>query len=176
MKSHAKVMGHSLHQMLIVFPLGLLATAVVFDVIHLATGNPRWADVSFWMIAAGLVGGLIAAPPGLIDWLAIPKGTRAKAVGLWHGGGNLVVIALFAVSWFLRRENPGAPSTAALALSFAGVGLALVTAWLGGELVARLGVGVDDGAHLNAPSSLTDRPASAASEGRYPAGPAVTGP
>ena len=32
--------------------------------------------------------------------------------------------------------------------------LAGVTAWLGGELVDRLGVGVDDGANVNAPSSL----------------------
>jgi hypothetical protein len=43
-------------------------------------------------------------------------------------------------------------------LSFAGVLLALGTGWLGGELVARLGVGVDDGAHLDAPSSLSQRP------------------
>src|SRR3954451_9233210 len=88
MESRAKVAGHPLHQMLIVFPLGLLGTAVVFDLIHLGTGNPRMAEVAFWMIAAGLVGGLLAAPPGLIDWLAIPSGTRAKAVGLWHAVGN----------------------------------------------------------------------------------------
>ncbi len=37
--------------------------------------------------------------------------------------------------------------------------LGAVTGWLGGELVDRLGVGVDDGAHLNSPSSLTGRPA-----------------
>src|SRR3954452_10705515 len=74
MESRAKVFGHPLHQMLIVFPLGLLGTAVVFDLIHLGTGNPRMAEVAFYMIAAGLVGGLVAAPPGLIDWLAIPSG------------------------------------------------------------------------------------------------------
>jgi hypothetical protein len=34
-----------------------------------------------------------------------------------------------------------------------------VTGWLGGELVDRMGVGVDRGAHLNSPSSLSDRPA-----------------
>jgi hypothetical protein len=41
------------------------------------------------------------------------------------------------------------------------VALALgsVAGWLGGELVDRLGVGVDDGAHLDAPSSLSGRPA-----------------
>lgn len=166
MDSRVKVAGHSIHQMLIVFPLGLLATAVVFDIIYLANDNPRWAEVSYWMIAAGLIGGLLAAPPGLIDWLAIPSGTRAKAVGAWHGIGNVIVLTLFAVSWFLRRDLPTAPSTTALVLSFGGVALAVVTAWLGGELVARLGVGVDTGAHLNAPNSLSDRPASGQSEGR----------
>jgi uncharacterized membrane protein len=169
MESRAKVMGHSLHQMLIVFPLGLLGTAVVFDLIHLGTGHPRWAEVSFWMIAAGVVGGLVAAPPGLIDWLAIPSGTRAKAVGAWHAIGNVIVLGAFAASWFLRREDPGAPGTAALALSIGGLVLSLVTAWLGGELVSRLGVGVYPGAHLNSPSSLSDRPASAGSDGRAPA-------
>jgi hypothetical protein len=51
------------------------------------------------------------------------------------------------------------PSAGALVLSFAGLLLALVTGWLGGELVDRLGVGVDDGANLDAPSSLSGRPA-----------------
>ncbi len=50
------------------------------------------------------------------------------------------------------------PVAMALVLSFMGAGLALLTGWLGGELVDRLGVGVDDGAHLNAPSSLSRRP------------------
>src|SRR3954454_15739137 len=43
----------------------------------------------------GIVGGLIAAVFGLIDWLAIPAGTRAKAIGAWHGGGNVLVVLLF---------------------------------------------------------------------------------
>jgi hypothetical protein len=34
-----------------------------------------------------------------------------------------------------------------------------VTGWLGGELVDRLGVGVDKDADLNAPSSLSRGPA-----------------
>jgi len=169
MNSRVKVFGHSLHQMLIVFPLGLLATAVIFDAIALATGSGLWHDVSYWMIAAGTVGGLLAAPPGLIDWLEIPSGTRAKAVGMWHGLGNVVVLALFAGSWYLRwTADRMAPPAAALALSFGGVALAVVTAWLGGELVARLGVGVDPGANLNAPNSLSARPATDRT-GRLPA-------
>ena len=61
---------------------------------------------------------------------------------------------LFAGSWLLRREAPAAPGQLALALSFIGGGMALVTGWLGGELVDRLSIGVDDGAHVDAPSSL----------------------
>src|ERR1041385_7794943 len=106
MESRAKLFGHPIHQMLIVFPLGLLATAVIFDIIYLATDTPRWTEVAFWMIAAGIVGGLVAAPFGLIDWVAIPSNTRAKTIGLLHGGGNLVVVLLFAGSWWLRRGAP----------------------------------------------------------------------
>jgi uncharacterized membrane protein len=97
---------------------------------------------------------------GLIDWLAIPNNTRAKRIGLLHGGSNLVVVLLFSASCWMRRGSEGEiPSTPALVLSFVAVLLALVGGWLGGELVDRLGVGVDKGAHLNAPSSLSDRPA-----------------
>jgi uncharacterized membrane protein len=61
-------------------------------------------------------------------------------------------------SWFVRLDLPEQPDAVALVLSFMGAGLALLTGWLGGELVDRLGVGVDSGAHQNAPSSLSDRP------------------
>ena len=124
MESKAKLLGHPVHPMLIVFPLGLLATAVIFDVIALTTGNGAWLGMAFYLIAAGVIGGLAAAVFGLIDWLAIPPGTRAKAIGLWHGVGNVVVVALFAVSWFLRRGSPNSPATLALILSFVGVVLA----------------------------------------------------
>jgi len=157
MESKAKLLGHSIHQMLVMFPLGLLATSVVFDLVFLATGRPTMALVAYWMMAAGLIGGALAAPFGWIDWAAIPKGTRAKTVGLTHGLGNVVVLALFFGSWWLRRDDPQAPTLLTQALSLAGAALSAVTAWLGGELVARLGVGVYDDADLNAPSSLHPR-------------------
>jgi uncharacterized membrane protein len=159
MESKAKLLGHPIHQMLVVFPLGLLATAVAFDIVGLVRGEASWFDISFWMIAAGIIGGLLAAVFGFIDWLAIPSGTRAKTIGLLHGGGNVVVTLLFIISWLLRRPAPENPGFAAFAASFVAVLLALVTGWLGGELVDRLGVGVHTGAHLNAPSSLSGRPA-----------------
>jgi uncharacterized membrane protein len=165
MESKAKSLGHPIHQMLIPFPFGLLSTAVIFDIIYLIWGNPTMATVAFWMMVAGIIGGIIAAPFGLIDYLAIPQGTRAKSVGLTHGLGNVLVLILFALSCWLRYGAargavPYEPSTLALVLSFAGFVLAGVTGWLGGELVDRLSVGVDDGAHLDAPNSLSGRPAS----------------
>jgi uncharacterized membrane protein len=159
MESKAKLFGHPVHQMLIVFPLGLLATSAVFDILYLATGSGAWSEVSFWIMLAGVVGGLIAAVFGLIDWLAIPPGTRAFAVGALHGIGNVIVLALFFTSWFFRTDHPQQPRLAEIILSFAGVGLALVTGWLGGELVDRFGVGVHAGANLNAPNSLASAPA-----------------
>jgi len=157
MESRVKLFGHPVHQMLIVFPLGLLATALVFDAVRLITGAGFWSDLAYWMIAAGIVGGLLAAPFGLIDWLAIPGGTRAKRVGALHGAGNVVVLFLYLVSWLMRTGNPAAPEVPALALAFLGGALAMVTGWLGGELVDRLAVGVDDGANVDAPSSLSAR-------------------
>ena len=181
MESRAKLLGHPVHTSLIVFPLGLLGMAEIFDLLALAMGQGYWAEIALWMMIAGVVTGLIAAPFGLVDWLAIPAGTRAKRIGAIHGIGNVIVMpnrerkvrSLFALSSWLRWGAPQATvalsvflpfdmflrTSAGLAviLSLIGFVLALVTGWLGGELVDRLGVGVDDDAHVNAPSSLRTR-------------------
>ena len=157
MESRTKLFGHPVHPMLIVFPLGLLATSVVFDVLHSIFRRPVLAIVSFYMIVSGVVGGLFAAIFGLMDWLALPRNSRAKRIGAWHGVGNLVIVVLYAISAWLRGRNTNfMPDRWAKLLSLTGSGLALITAWIGGELVYRLGVGVDPGANVNAPSSLTE--------------------
>ena len=161
MESRAKAFGHAIHPMLIVFPLGLLSTAVIFDVLWLVTDRASFPVAASYAIAAGILGGLLAAVFGLVDWLAIPGGTRAKRVGLVHGVGNVIVLALFVLSWLLRRPDPAAPPTGGIVAALAGFVIVAGTGWLGGELVDRLGVGVDDGAHLDAPSSLSALPAAA---------------
>jgi uncharacterized membrane protein len=158
MESRAKLFGHSVHAMLIAFPVGLFVTAILFDIAYLVSSNGQWALISYWMIIAGIIGGLMAAVFGLIDYTKIPSGTRAKGVGSTHGIGNVIVVVLFLVSIWIRHATPEQPPTSAFIFSFVGVALAAVTAWLGGELVERLGIGVDDGAHANAPSSLSGRP------------------
>ena len=162
MESKAKLFGHPIHPMLIPFPLGLLGMAVVFDLIDLIVGRDDLARAASPMIAAGVVTGLLAAVFGAVDWAAIPSGTRAKGVATAHGLGNVAVVALFAAAWLLRRDDPANAAGLPIALEGIGVLGAVLTGWLGGELVDRLGVGVDPGAHLDAPSSLSGRPARAA--------------
>ena len=155
MESRAKLFGHPIHQMLIAFPLGVLGMSFFFDLIGMGTSRPQLHQAAYYMIAAGVVTGLLAAVFGLIDFLAIPAGTRAKRIGLLHGVGNVVVVVLFVGSWWFRRGTVMTPGMLPVVISGIAVVLALITGWLGGELVDRLSVGVDDGAHLDAPSSLS---------------------
>src|SRR5215211_4051629 len=115
MESRAKLLGHPVHPMLIVLPLGLFIAAVVFDGVYLWRGSPAFATVAYWNIAA---------------------------------------------VWWMRADTPElTPTTNLFLLEIVALVLGSVAGWLGGELVDRLAVGVDDGAHLDAPSSLSGRPA-----------------
>jgi uncharacterized membrane protein len=138
MKAKARIFGIPLHQILIVFPLGLLATSFFFDLAWLFKGRAELAVVASWLIFAGVIGGAAASLFGLIDWLAIPRGTHAWRVGAWHGGGNLIVAALFAVSWLIRRDAPAHPEGIAIALSGCGVLLTVLTGWLGSQLAEQM--------------------------------------
>jgi uncharacterized membrane protein len=141
--------------MLVMFPLGLFVTAVIFDYADIVGGPDLLGEVAYWNIVAGLIGGLLAGLAGLVDLLAIPGGTRAKRVGTAHALINVAVLAIFAVSWWARMNGDDRAAGGGLftleVLALLGSG---VSAWLGGELVDRLGVGVDREAHLDAPASL----------------------
>jgi uncharacterized membrane protein len=127
MRSRVTLFGHPVHPMLVVLPLALFAVAVLADVAYLVTGDD-----------------LFAAVAGVVDWLAIPRDTRPRRLGAWHGIGNLVIVLLFAGSWALRFGEPAyGPDILPFILGAIGVLLALGTAWLGGELVYRHGIGVD---------------------------------
>ena len=154
MEARAKLFGHPIHQMLIVFPLGLLGMGVIFDIVFLSTDDPIFTAVAYWMMVAGIAGGLLAAPFGFIDWLAIPRQTRARRIGAVHGVGNVLIVLLFIASILQRGDAMAAPSSGAYACSFLGLLMALVTGWLGGELVNQLGIGVHEHANVDAPSSL----------------------
>lgn len=162
MESRTKFFGHPVHPILVVYPLAMFSGAVIFDILNLITANSVFPVVSYYMIAVGVIGGLVAAIFGFIDWLGLPGNSRARQIGLWHGLGNFTIVLMFIASWIIRRGAVDfVPNTLALILAFAGVALVLITGWIGGELVYRLSVGVDPGANINAPSSLSDQPASA---------------
>lgn len=154
MESHAKFAGHPLHPILITLPLGLLTASLFFDFKAKLKHQSSDAKIARALIGGGVLTGLLAAAVGLIDYRAIPNGTRAKSIGLTHGLGNVLVLALFSLSWKKRRPNETMPDTSAVVLSILGASLAGLTGWLGGELVYRLGIGVDPGAHQDAPNSL----------------------
>ena len=159
MKSRVRALGHPVHPMLIVFPLGLFVAATVFDLVELLTGDNTFGEVGYWNIAAGMIGAVLAAATGLLDWTGIPAGTRAKRIGLLHGAANAVVLVLFLVSWLARMNNTDHVAGAGwFVVEVVALGIGGVAAWMGGELVDRLGIGVDEHAHPDAPSSLSGRP------------------
>jgi uncharacterized membrane protein len=134
MRARIVVLGHPLHQALVPVPLGALVC---------------------WTAVAGAALGSVAAVVGWADWGALPVGSRARRVGWLHGIGNSVVILLFAISASLRWPQVDSPPAEAIGLSLLGGLLVLLTAWGGGELVSRMGIGVEPGAHPDAPSSLS---------------------
>jgi len=141
--------------MLVMFPVALLATAVLFDVVDTVGGPDFLGEVAYWNITVGLAVGLLAAAAGTFDLLAIPTGTRAKRVALTHAAANVAMILLFAAVWAVRlNADSRAAGGALIAIEIVALAILGISAWLGGELVDRLGVGVDRDADLDAPSSL----------------------
>ncbi|HEY8615001.1 DUF2231 domain-containing protein [Phenylobacterium sp.] len=144
--STAKVAGHPLHPMLIPFPIAFLTAAPVTDVVYLATDRPGWAEASMWLLGAGIASALLAAVLGFIDFFGDKDVRRLRQAWL-HMIGNLVAVALAAVSFYLRSTAGAqeAVAPAGVTLSMATLAIMLFTAWLGGELVYRHRVGIDAG-------------------------------
>lgn len=145
MATPASIRKHPIHPMLVVFPFALWTTAVVFDVIALVTGNSTLRAVTFYNIAAGIVGAVAAAVPGFIDYLTL--GGRARRVGTWHMVLNLGALTLFSVSWVLRTRwgagVVGVDSWIPVITAFVGLALLFPSGWLGGSLVYVHGMGVE---------------------------------
>jgi uncharacterized membrane protein len=146
MESRAKLLGHPVHQMLIPFPIGAFALSVAFDGLHGLTNNPEHARAARSTLGVGLVTAALVIPFGFIDWRAITPGTRAKKIGVLHAVGNAAMLALFGASRVHRSHDR--PSSSAKLLSLTAFLLSGATAWLGGELVSRHGIGVRNDASM----------------------------
>ena len=139
--STAAIGGHPLHPMLVPLPIGFLVGVLLSDLAYWRTADAFWARASLWLVAAGVVTGLLAAIFGFIDFATIGR-ARAHASGWVHFIGNLTAVALSAISWFLRaRDAAGAVMPTGLALSLVVAAILLVTGWLGGELTYRYLIG-----------------------------------
>lgn len=158
MESRTKLLGHPVHQMLVPIPAGLFIVAAVLDIVDRFVDASWIPTVTYWNLLIGVVAAAVAAIFGIADWTKIPSNTRAKRIGTLHWAGNFVAVALFVGALWMRTDAPGyVVTTTTLTLEVIAFALLGITAWLGGELVDRLGVGVDDGANVDAPNSLRVR-------------------
>lgn len=142
MASRASVLKHPIHPMLVPFPIGLWIFSLVSDIIYgFGWGGPLWNDIAFYTMAGGIVGGLAAAVPGLIDYWSMSDPQPAKIAKI-HMILNVAIVGLFLVNLWLRTTL--APeATLPVILSAVGVAGLGVSGWLGGELVYVHGIGVE---------------------------------
>jgi uncharacterized membrane protein len=127
--------------MLIVFPIALWIFSLVCDVLYLAgSQNLFWKSVAFYTMAGGVVGALLAAIPGFIDYLSITD-PRIKKIATTHMVLNLIVVALFVFNLGVRYNAP-VNDIFGIALSVIAIALMSVSGWLGGSMVYEHRVGV----------------------------------
>ena len=139
-------LGHPLHAAVITVPVGSWSAAAIFDLM----GEERAADLS---LALGLVGAVGSAVTGAAQWQDTTNDEAPRRLGALHALLNVAATGLMAGSWLLRQ---GGHRTSGIALSTAGLGINLASAWLGGELAYDLGIGVDHAAFEKPPTKWTD--------------------
>ena len=138
MRTPARILDHPVHPMLIPFPIGLWVFSLVGDIVYRVGGDPLWLGIAYWTMVGGTVGALLAAIPGLVDYLSL-RDRETIRIATVHMTLNLVIVGLFVVNLVLRTR--GYPPTALpLVLSLIAVALLLVSGWFGWELIYRQGV------------------------------------
>ncbi|WP_353648973.1 DUF2231 domain-containing protein [Nakamurella sp. A5-74] len=126
-------MGHAVHPVAVMAPLGLFGSATVVDVV----GGDGSESVARTLTLAGLLTLSPAVLTGLTEWAATEP--RESRVGVVHAATNTLAASLFLASYLARRRHHGV-----------GVGLGVV-----GNLVA--GVGGHLGGHLAAVRHVDSR-------------------
>jgi nitrite reductase/ring-hydroxylating ferredoxin subunit/uncharacterized membrane protein len=139
-------LGHPLHPMLTDLPIGFWTSAFVLDIV----GGKRSRPAAELLVGLGVLSALPTAASGAADWSDTDG--RSRRVGLVHAAANSAAIALYAWSWNARRQHRHARG---VALGFLGATAATVGGFLGGHLLARRGIGVDNTAFHAGPSTWT---------------------
>lgn len=141
-RATATIAGHPLHAMLVPIPMVCFVGTFFTDLAYWQTANMLWADMSAWLLTAGLVISLFAVIFGLIDFFGDRRIRDLNAAWI-HGLGNglALILSLFNVFVHSRDAYTSVVPTG-LILSGLVVLILLVTAWNGGAMVYRHGVGV----------------------------------
>lgn len=152
MYSKSRVAGHPIHPMLVAFPLAFYTTTVVTLLVYIGTREAFWYRFAMVASLAGIATAVIAAIPGAIDLLSLPRGSRARKAGLQHAGFHLLATGLFAVTalvlyqtWIHRTMVNGEylfDATVPLALAVVAWVAMVIAGSLGWTLVQTHHVGV----------------------------------
>ena len=142
MRTPASIAGHPIHPMLVPIAIGGFLLSFAFDLVCAITGNTApWSMIAYYTMLGGIAGALVAALPGLVDLLSLPAGP-VKKTALTHMAINLTVVALYICNAWWRHGSPQDFKTPFI-LSLIGIGLLLVSGWLGGKMVYEAGIGVN---------------------------------
>jgi uncharacterized membrane protein len=166
--------GHPIHPALVTVPIGVWISSLVFDIGSRMVDYPRFlAEGSRWLIAIGVIGALVAALWGLMDLLAVPKGTKVARIALTHMSINVLVLVAYVINYLIRGSDPKAPVPVGLiVLSIISLLVLSFSGYLGGKLAYRYGVRVADedaqaDGYLTPPGGMASPgPASPGSAGR----------
>ncbi len=132
------IIGHPLHAILTDVPVGAWAAAVTLDSMEATTGRRGIGKAADAAVALGVAGAAGSALSGIADWQHTVG--ESRRMGFVHGLLNTAALGLFVTSMVARgSRNRGLGRTLALA----GFGVITASAYLGGDLVYRLKIGVD---------------------------------
>jgi uncharacterized membrane protein len=144
MRSRAAIGNHPLHPALVGLPVGAFFLAFVADVAFLQGGRPLWGEMAGVAIGVGVITALVAAVTGFIDYGGLLPGSVVRRIATVHMVLNLLFVALYAASFYLRYTHAVRflPETPAIALAWIAFALMLASGWLGGKMVFELKAGV----------------------------------
>src|SRR2546421_11480527 len=116
MRSTARISSHPIHPMIVALPLGLWIGSWVFDVLGSMRGSSYLWAASFYCAIFGIIGALLAAVPGAIDWLpVVPPNSSAKKRGARHGSLHVLILLALVVIAFRRGGGTDSAGSSELA-------------------------------------------------------------
>ena len=133
-ESRSQFFGHPLLLLLVSFPIACFCGALATDIAYATTADMMWADFSAWLLAVGIIVGVIAALVGLVD-LFSHRRTRSPVLPVAICCLLVLVLAFFD-NLIHSRDAWTSVVPLGLALSAANVVVILITLWLGSAAVS----------------------------------------